>query len=286
MATTQAPPVPPTSSDDQQIMIVSHSSLFYWWPVWALGLVLAVLTWADGHLVALVPNRTQAIEKANVEFTVGGAQQTVQGRDALVAPEGKHLPRDPHTNALVQPYVLVATNKSFGVLFAIVLLLVVVITNVPLRGLWSVVVLVIILLSSIIFALADWWGPILDALGKLHIYINAAGYLLISLALLVVWLVTFFLFDRQLYMVFTPRQLRVRQEIGGGEAAYDTTGMVLQKQRNDLFRHWILGLGSGDLIVNTSGASAHHFDLPNVLFVGHKLKLIEEMLRETPVVRG
>ena len=152
--------------------------------------------------------------------------------------------------------------------------------------LWSVVVIVIIVLMSIIFYLAEWWEPILNALGRLHIHINAAGYLVISLALFVIWLVTFLLFDSQIYMVFTPGQLRVRQEIGGGEAAYDTAGMVIQKQRNDLFRHWVLGLGSGDLIVTTSGATAHHFDLPNVLFVGYKVRQIEEMLREKPVVQG
>ncbi len=98
--------------------------------------------------------------------------------------------------------------------------------------------------------------------------------------LLGIWLVTFLFFDPQIYMLFTPKQLRVRQEIGGGEVAYDTTGMVIQKQRNDLFRHWVLGLGSGDLIVNTSGAAAHHFEMPNVLFVGYKLRQIEQMLRE------
>ena len=58
------------------------------------------------------------------------------------------------------------------------------------------------------------------------------------------------------------------------------------KQRNDLFRHWILGLGSGDLIVNTSGATAHHSDLPNVLFVGYKVRQIENMLREKAVVQS
>src|SRR5262249_36037670 len=156
----------------------------------------------------------------------------------------------------------------------------IVITNVPMRGLWSVVVIITIVLLSIIFQLAGWWEHIIDALTLLHVYINAAGYFTISLALLAIWLVTFIFFDPQIYMVFTPKQLRVRQEIGGGESAYDTTGMVLQKQRNDLFRHWVLGLGSGDLIVNTSGASAHHFDMPNVLFVGYKLKQIEQMLRE------
>ena len=68
--------------------------------------------------------------------------------------------------------------------------------------------------------------------------------------------------------------------------AYDTLGMVVVKRRSGLFRHWLLGFGSGDLIVNTSGASAAHYDLPNVLFVGYKVKLIEEMLREKPVVQG
>ena len=35
--------------------------------------------------------------------------------------------------------------------------------------------------------------------------------------LFVTWLVTFLLFDPQIYMTFTPGQLRVRQEIGVGE---------------------------------------------------------------------
>jgi hypothetical protein len=87
-------------------------------------------------------------------------------------------------------------------------------------------------------------------------------------------------------MIFTPGQLKVRTEIGGGEKAFDTAGMTVEKQRSDLFRHWVLGLGSGDLIVNTSGANAHHFDLANVLFVGRKVQQIEDMLREKAVVKG
>ena len=80
-------------------------------------------------------------------------------------------------------------------------------------------------------------------------------------------------------MIFTPGQVKVCTEIGGGEKAYDTTGMTIEKQRSDLFRHWILGLGSGDLVVRTSGADRHEFRLNNVLFVGRKLQLIEEMQR-------
>jgi hypothetical protein len=87
-------------------------------------------------------------------------------------------------------------------------------------------------------------------------------------------------------MIFTPGQLKVCLEIGSGETAYDTQGMTIQKERSDLFRHWILGLGSGDLIVRTSGANHHEFVMPNVLNVSSKLKEIEEMQRERPTVQG
>jgi hypothetical protein len=278
---TQAQPVPPrVGTDLQEIKIVSHSNLFYWWPVWGFGFVLALLTYLDGHYMVLVPKDTIA-EQGRV---VKGVDE--EPRDVYILPKGKHIPVNPQTGTPIQPHLRGAHETSYGVLYAIVLLLVIVITNVPLRGLWSVVVIVVIVLMSIIFQLAEWWDPILTALGRLHIHINAAGYMLISAALFIVWLVTFTLFDSQIYMVFTPGQLRVRQEIGGGESAYDTAGMVIQKQRNDLFRHWVLGLGSGDLIVTTSGATAHHFDLPNVLFVGYKVRQIEDMLREKPVVQS
>src|SRR5205823_2162584 len=126
----------------------------------------------------------------------------------------------------------------------------------------------------------------LDAIFILDIRINAAGYFAIATVLFLLWLVVFVAFDRQIYMVFTPGQLRVRLEIGDAETAYDTTGMTIQKQRSDLFRHWILGLGSGDLIVRTSGANQHMFDMPNVLFLGRKVREIEEMLRQRQVVAG
>jgi hypothetical protein len=290
---TQTPHVPSTVGTElQEIKIVSHSNLFYWWPLWAVGFVMALLTWMDGSLMAIVPPGTEALRNARVEGERQPGQKVIYERtDALVVPQGKHLHPENVDLPPVQPYLHIARNKSYGVLYAVVLILCIVITNVPLRGLWSVVVIVLVVLLSIIFALATfegrtYWDHILDTLFRMHIHINALGYVLISAALFVIWLVTFLFFDPQIYMVFTPGQLRVRQEIGGGEAAYDTAGMVIQKQRNDLFRHWILGLGSGDLIVNTSGATAHHFDLPNVLFVGYKVRQIENMLREKPIVQG
>ena len=84
------------------------------------------------------------------------------------------------------------------------LLLVIFITNVPLRGLWSVIVIVLILSMVIIFAILGWWEHILETLSFLDIRINLGGYLLVSTVLLGFWLVVFFFFDRQIYMVFTP----------------------------------------------------------------------------------
>jgi hypothetical protein len=284
---THTAPSAPPPSPPYEIKIVSHSNLFYWWPVWAVGFIVGFLSLMSSHRMVVVPKGTEAHHSAQVEVSKGDKKETYQNRDVLIAPQSAHLPTS-NGDQPDQPHYHIATEKSYGVLFVLVLLLVIVITNVPMRGLWSVVAIVTIVALAIIFSLAEyngrsWWDHILEWLGKLHIYINAAGYLMFSTALLAIWLVTFFFFDPQIYMVFNPKQLRVRQEIGGGEAAYDTTGMVIQKQRNDLFRHWVLGLGSGDLIVNTSGSTAHHFDMPNVLFVGYKLRQIEDMLREVQV---
>ena len=62
--------------------------------------------------------------------------------------------------------------------------------------------------------------------------------------------------------------------------------MVVAKRRSDLFRHWLLGFGSGDLLVQTAGAKAQQFEMHNILFVGNKLQLIQEMLKTREVVRG
>jgi hypothetical protein len=246
--------------------------LFYWWPVWAVGLLLAGLTFLDGHRLAIVPAGTQVVEGFD------------GGREALVPPAGAYLPKDPATGKPREPTLRMASRAGLGVVFVVVVLLVVFITNVPIRGLWSVVVIVTVLLGTIILALAGWWDDILEAVVQSRVFINAFGYLALSVPLLVLWLVVVLFFDRQMYMVFTPGQLRVCQEIGSGEVSYDTMGMVVAKRRSDLFRHWLLGFGSGDLYVKTAGANAQQFEMHNVLFVGNKLQLIQQMLQTREVV--
>jgi hypothetical protein len=267
------PPVP------QEVVVISHSNLFYWWPVWAVGYLMAIITVFNHELMTTVPSGTEAVNKANGSITYGPDKKnkSLNDQDLYIAPPDYKKEFQP-------PGVQMTLNKSLGVVYAIVLVLVITITNVPLRGLWSVIVIVVIVLVSIIFALRGIWEDILRAMNFLDIRINLAGYFFISTALLLVWLFVFFFFDRQIYMIFSPGNLRVQLAIGDGETTYDTTGMTIQKQRSDLFRHWILGLGSGDLIVNTSGAQTHHFDLPNVLSIGRRVREIEELMRMKLVV--
>jgi hypothetical protein len=281
MSTAPAPApatVVPQPVVPSEVVIISHSTLFYWWPLWVVGYAMALITLFHDQRMATVPAGTKLVSKATgqVEAAKADKAEAVKEQDVLLAPEGTRI-----THA---PTLHISAHNSLGVTFAIVFLLVVIITNVPLRGLWSVIVIVVIILMSVIFALTGVWETILTGLSWLDIRINMGGYLFISTALLIVWLFVFFVFDRQVYMVFTPGNLRVQLEIGDGETTYDTTGMTVQKQRSDLFRHWILGLGSGDLIVQTSGAQMHKFDLPNVLAIGRRVREIEELLRTKQVV--
>jgi hypothetical protein len=293
-----AAPTPPADGPPErnEVTIVSHSLLVYWWPVWLCGLILATLTvFVDNHRMVIVPAHSDVIYDATVMGPEkGGESKKWADREVIVLPENphrasgkRHLPKKDETLAESEPrplFLHVANSASYGVLFTTVLILVIVITNVPLRGMWSVMIITLVILLSIIFALADWWTPILRWLSYLDIRINAGGYFCISLILLIVWLVTFLLFDRQIYIVFTPGQFQVCTEIGGGVKVYDTMGMKMEKQRSNFFLHWILGLGAGDLIVRTSGAAPEHFDLQNVLFIGRKVRLIEEMLQRRKVV--
>jgi hypothetical protein len=269
-----------------EIIVVSHSHLFYWWPVWLFAFIMAIWTAVDNKRMAIVPPGTKPVPDQRV--AVSDKDGDLEKRDVLVLPKDAKLltrTRADGTEQVLQPNIMMASSKDLGILFVVVLLLVIFITNVPLRGLWSVFIIISIILLSIIFAQAGIWDRLLNQVGLLAIHINLGGYLFIAIALFVIWIVNFLFFDRQIYMIFTPGQVRVHLEIGAGETVYGTEGMVFQKQRSDLFRHWILGFGSGDLIVRPGGGS-QHIDLPNVLAVGRRVRQIEKKLAEKEVVQG
>lgn len=267
-------------------IIISHSNLFYWWPVWLMGFILTALTWIQNQHVAFVPAKTEAVANAQVQVDPQGKPEQLEKRDVFILPEGKkHWQRKTADGQaeIEQPRIYMAHNRTYGALWVATLLLVITITNIPLRGIWSFFIIILVVMLAVLFAVAGWWEWIFSRARLLAMHINMGTFLFSSIVLFIIWLVNFLLFDRQVYMVFSPGQLRVRLEIGGGETVYDTTGMVLQKQRSDLFRHWILGFGSGDLIVRPVG-SQHHLDLPNVLRVGRRIKEIETLVKEKVVV--
>jgi hypothetical protein len=267
-------PAKPSEAANQELKVVSHSTLYYWWPVWAVGFLMAGLTALEGDRLAIVPEGTTVTARSENDYDLHLARKpTASLLDAVHPPPGR------------EAFPLhVSANKNFGVLFLVVLLLVIFITNIPLRGMWSVFVISLFLLLSLVFALFGWWDPILESLGRVHVHITLAGYLLPSLVLFLAWLLTVFVFDGRRYVVFSPGQIRVHQELGGSEQVYDATGMHFRKQRSDLFRHWILGLGSGDLVVDTAGAQPQHIELPNVLFVGRKEQQIATLMQTRAVI--
>ena len=173
-------------------------------------------------------------------------------------------------------------SKNLGVLFTLIFFLVILITNVTLRGLASVVVILAAAFGALLLAYYGMWERVLDELGKVSIFMNMGFYVFFSTLVFFVWAVSVFVYDRMSYWRVTPGQLTHDAVIGGAQKSYDTRGMVFEKHRQDLFRHWIIGFGSGDIEISTTGARRETFQIPNVLFVDSKVGEIQHMIAMQP----
>jgi hypothetical protein len=272
MSTSANPTSPALASEPERLIkVVSHTGLLYWWPVWLVGFILSALTYFDGSRLAIVPEGTKVTPKGEAVFEVTvpdsaslkqAAQATAKGQEAFP--------------------VRVSSSRDDGMVFIVVLLLVIFGSNVPLRGLWSLVAILAVLVVTLLMAGLHLWGEILEGLWGLHIEITLAGYLLPSIVLLVLWLVAVFGFDQLRYIRFKPGQFVVHQEIGDAIQVYDTSRIMVRKRRTDLFRHWVLGFGAGDLIINTPNQGPE-IVLPNVLFVAHRVQQIADLMKIRPV---
>jgi hypothetical protein len=263
MATAAKPTAPPPPAGaarpgKHDIIIYSHSPILYCWPVWLVGFCLALVTYLDGGRLAYVPP---------------GAQ--IQGT-AIVLPEA--APAD-------VPQERLARNPYLGTWFFITLLVVFLASNVQVRGLWEWITVLAIMVAVLAVLQFGLLGRLADWFRLLHIHINLAGYLFLSSSLLVIWLLSVFVFDRRTYMAFSAGQVRIRDAIGQAEKVYDVTNMTFQVQPNVFLRHHILGLyGAGDLLVQTGGAHPEVLEWPNVLFARSRLRKIQELIKERPVV--
>lgn len=174
------------------------------------------------------------------------------------------------------------SNSNLGVIFFLVLFLVILITNVSVRGTRSALVILSAVLAVVLLAYFGWWDTVLNWLGRLRIHLNLGAYLAFSTLLFGVWALAVFVFDRMNYWLIKPGQITRVQVLGAGSTSYDTDGMVVEKHRSDVFRHWVLGLGSGDLEIQTTGATRDRLHLPNVLFIGSKVDAIQRLIAVKP----
>jgi len=250
----------PAAVAPREVRVYSHSFLMYWWPVWVVGALLALLTYMEG-----------------VPVTFSGKAAILPDKAAALVGNKEAAPSDPRTVT-----VLIHPSQNLGVLFTFTFLLVIVMTNIEVRGMASLAVVISAITLVLLFAYLDWWGYILDAFGKLAIYMNLGFYLFTAVAMFIVWVLSTFFVDHFEYWSFQPGQMIHNRWMGGGAQTFDTRGMSVTKERSDLFRHWVLGLGSGDLHVAATGAKAAEYTIVNVPFVGSKLAAIEKLVALKP----
>ncbi len=278
-----SPPAPPAGP--REIKLISHSTLFYWWPVWVFGFFMALWTAIEDHRFAVLPPDA----RITTDKTLGDGEKTY-----LLKTKATKLPKPLEDSIAMSDQNAAAGDKVFpthvsqrawlGSLYVVILVVTVFITNVPLRGLWSFMVILAIIVLSLVVTVFNGWDDLYERVAALKVYINMAGYLTISTAIFLIWAVATFIFDRRTFIVFMPGQIKVCEHIGASVRTYDASGVTFEKQRDDLFRHYILGFGSGDLVVRTAGAERHEIRLQNVLGIGWKLTPVEDLLREKTTV--
>lgn len=244
------------------IKIYSHSTILYWWPVWAVGFVMAALTYLDGSRAVIVPaGATYDAERHAIILPVGSAHAAIGAAEI-----GERA----------------ASSKNLGVVFTATLLSVVFVTNTPLRGLWSAIAVLLVAVATVTFAWLGWWADIFTSLGRITIHMNLGFYVTFSTLLFVLWASVVFGFDRMRYWRFLPGQLTFESALGGGQKSFDTSGILFEKLRDDPFRHWLLGLGSGDLVITTHDAANGKIQIPNVCALDRVLPRLQRLVAERP----
>jgi hypothetical protein len=177
-------------------------------------------------------------------------------------------------------------RADLGVWFILTLYLVVLISNVAVRGLASVLVIMGVVLTAVLLHVFRLWDPILTWFGGLNIYLNTGAYFWFATLMCLTWLITVFVVDHMSYWTIKPGQITETFVLGASSKSFDTQNMIIEKYRYDLFRHWILGMGSGDLRIETQGGRREEVLLPNVFFIGSKIEEIQKLVATRPTEFG
>lgn len=267
--------VSPPGAEDQKkidyIQVYGHSNLFYWWPLWAVCFALAAWTYTDGSQMALLP--------AGTETTTDGDRKVITVPvDTPVAADA-----DKQDTLIGRAQMTVSRSNAPGLIFALTLLLVAMVSSLTLRGLVSIIAVIAIVSLVLALALFNLWDDVFAFFGGLAIRMNAAGYLFIGVPLFLMWLVVVAVYDRQSYVIFDEGQIRYVREVGENEIVVPSDRTLVEKKRSDIFRHWLVGFGSGDLVIRTGGGGGQSIELENVLGISRKLRVINYMLQHKAV---
>jgi hypothetical protein len=226
------------------LRIYQHSNLAYWWVVWVYGFVCAGLTYGWGIGIRELAVGTGSAEKG----------------------------------------ILFHPSPWLGLSFIGLILFVVIFTNVRARGVYSIVLL--LLTAAAIWAVQKIPG-IQTAYGwvnLLRVHLNLAFYLTFSVLLMMIWFFIIFLVDRFTWWRFSPGQVIEEHRVGQATGhAFNTEGMIIQRLPDDLFRHRVLGFGTGDFVVKP--ASGDTFEIHNVWRANSKQRQLEDMIA-TRTVKG
>jgi hypothetical protein len=173
-------------------------------------------------------------------------------------------------------------SNNPGLLFIALIIGLIVFTNARLRGIYSVMTLLSVAFIAVLFAWFGWWDDILSFIPQLSAKANIGFYLVFSTTLLIVWLLSFFIFDRLSYWRVRPGQFSQVSLVGGGMQNYDTQGMRFERREQDYFRHILLGLGSGDMVFYGKEFNSGSIVIPNVSFISQKAADIERLIAIKP----
>ena len=175
-------------------------------------------------------------------------------------------------------------SRNLGVIYTLLLLLLILVTSTAIKGMKAALIIATLAFFALLFAHLNWWDAILGWLSGQSISMSFGFYIFFSSLLFLIWLISVFGIDHLSFWRFRPGQITHEYLGGVVDKSYDTDNMILLKRQDDLFRHWVIGLGSGDLHMQTMGGRGVEMNVANVLFVIGKISKIQRLIATKPDV--
>jgi hypothetical protein len=175
-------------------------------------------------------------------------------------------------------------SRNLGVIYTLLLLLLILVTSTAIKGMKAALIIATLAFFALLCAHLNWWDVILGWLSGQSISMSFGFYIFFSSLLFSIWLISVFGIDHLSFWRFRPGQITHEYLGGVVDKSYDTDNMILLKRQDDLFRHWVIGLGSGDLHMQTMGGRGVEMNVANVLFVIGKISRIQRLIATKPDV--